>query len=158
MNYSLVKNTVIGEFEIAYKFTILFSLLQGMWTSMSYLSLLLLTITAFLTGLNLSLIAIKVRELGGFKNFHIAIGGSSLLGMAGSGCASCGLPILSLLGLSGSIVNIPFQGYFLSYVSIAILLVAFLNLLKSGKKNNCSLKTVRLASQASLTTKSVLEY
>ena len=62
------------------------------------------------------------------------VGGSSLLGIIGSGCASCGLPILAFLGLSGAIFYLPFQGLELSVLAIILLSVSLYSLTKQNAK------------------------
>jgi len=62
------------------------------------------------------------------------VGGSSLLGIVGSGCASCGLPILAFLGLSGAIFYLPFKGFELSVLAIILLSVSLYSLIKQSTK------------------------
>ncbi|MDP2838294.1 MAG: hypothetical protein Q8O53_03410 [Candidatus Moranbacteria bacterium] len=123
MNASLVKDTLFGIQSTSYKWNILIALLGGMWTAMSGLSLFLLTTVAMLTGLNLVLTLERIRSIRSSGKMHLAIGGSSILGIVGSGCASCGLPILALLGFGGA-AYLPFQGMELSLVAIAFLSVS----------------------------------
>ena len=60
MNFSLVKDTVFGDFPMAYKFNLLYALLGGMWTAMTRFSLVLLFLTAILTGINITLLALRL--------------------------------------------------------------------------------------------------
>ena len=94
MNGSLIIDTVIGEFSLQYKISLLLALLQGMWTSMSGIGIVVLLLTAFLTGANLTLLWQQISKIKSFKNLHFVVGGNSLFGLIGSGCAACGLPIL----------------------------------------------------------------
>lgn len=132
MNGSLIIDTVIGEFSLQYKISLLLALLQGMWTSMSGIGIVILLLTAFLTGANLTLLWQHVRTIKSFKNLHVVVGGNSLFGLIGSGCAVCGLPILSLLGLSGSILYLPFRGAELSYLAVILLFISFFLLTRSN--------------------------
>ena len=131
MNLRLVQATVFGSFSVIYKASLLFALLSGMWTAMSGMGLFLLFLTAILTGANLTLLARQIKLLRGVKNLHFIVGGNTLLGLAGSGCAACGLPVLSFLGLSGSILYLPFRGTELSYLAVILLSISFYILLKS---------------------------
>ena len=99
MNFSLVRNTILGNYPFSYKSKLLIELLGGMWTSMTRQGLSLLVITSILTGTNLALLVSRLKELKTQGKVSFVVGGSSLLGIVGSGCAACGLPILALLGL-----------------------------------------------------------
>ena len=131
MNYQLTKNTVLGNYPISYKWDILVALLQGLGTSMTKLALLLLIITAILTGINLTLVTLRLAALRSGGKLHFMVGGSSLIAIVTSGCAMCGLPILGLLGLSGSLIYLPFQGTELSVIAVLLLLITLYFMLVS---------------------------
>lgn len=140
MNGSLVEETVFGSFPISYKVSLLLALLQGMWTTMSGLALIVFMLTALLTGANLTLLWQKINVLRHMKGLHLVVGGNSLLGIVGSGCAACGLPVLSLLGLSGSLIYWPLHGAELSYVAVILLTGSFYLLIKkSAKAQKCDI-------------------
>lgn len=134
MNVRLLKFTLLGSFTLEYKVKLLIALLGGMWTAMSGFGLTMLIIVALLTGANLTLIAQRIIKLHSFGKLQLVAGGSSLLGFIGSGCAACGLPILALLGLSGSVIYLPFGGMELSVVSAALLLMSLYLMIKSDSK------------------------
>lgn len=143
MNAGLVKDAIFGAHSLSYKWNLLIALLAGMWTAMSRLSLVLLIIIAALTGLNLTLTVQRLRTLRSSGKIHLAVGGSSLLGIVGSGCASCGLPILALVGLSGAMVYLPFRGIELSIIAIALLGSSLYFLLKSrARKKICEVNNL----------------
>ncbi|MBI3232049.1 MAG: hypothetical protein HYZ51_03150 [Candidatus Doudnabacteria bacterium] len=123
MNFSLVKDTIFGDFPLSYKFRLLIALLGGMRTAMTKFSLFLLVLTAVLTGINLTLLALRLSVMRGNGKLHVMVGGSSILAIVSSGCAVCGLPILALLGLSGSIIYLPFHGTEISVVAVMLLLM-----------------------------------
>lgn len=139
MNSSLARNTFAGDYGLDYKIRILISLLQGMWTSMSGIGFFLLIVTALLTGANLSLLSLKIKSLKEQGNLRFVVGGSSLLGVVGSGCAACGLPILALLGLGGSVAYLPLKGMELSYLSVLLLLVSFYVLTRTNTQQSCNI-------------------
>lgn len=142
MNGSLVEETVFGSFPISYKVNLLLALLQGMWTTMTGVSLTIFILTALLTGANLALLWQKITVLRHAKGLHLVVGGNSLLGIVGSGCAACGLPVLSLLGLSGSLIYWPLHGAELSYISVILLAGSFYLLIeKSAKAQTCDINT-----------------
>ncbi len=136
MNFRLATDTISGNYPLTYKLSVSFSLLQGMWTSMSSIALTMLIITSFLTGANVTLILQRLFFLRKLGNLHIMVGGSTLLGLVAGGCASCGLPVIALLGLSGSVAYLPFRGSELSYIAVLLLSVSFFVLLKSNMREN----------------------
>lgn len=137
MNSSLVKSTFLGNYGFEYKIKIVAGLIYGMWTSMSTNGFFLLTLTSILTGVNISLLSQKIKDLKAQGNLRAIVGGSSLFGIIGAGCASCGLPILALLGLGGSIAYLPLRGMELSYISVILLLFSLYHLIKANNKNEC---------------------
>jgi len=140
MNIRLVQETIFGSFSVNYKVSLLFALLSGMWTAMSGSALILLLLTAVLTGANLTLLVRQIKVLRSAQNLHLVVGGNTLLGLVGSGCAACGLPVLSFLGLTGSVIYLPFRGTELSYLAVALLLISFYLLLKSVyEKEYCTI-------------------
>lgn len=144
MNGGLVKDTILGAYSLQYKINLLFALLQGMWTAMNGTGLLVLALTAILTGANLTLLWQRIRQIRSFNNLHFVVGGNSLLGIVGSGCAACGLPVLSLLGLSGSIIYLPFRGAELSYLAVLLLSISFFLLLRSSlEQQSCMIPVKR---------------
>ena len=131
MNWSLFKDTLLGSYSVVYKWEILTGLLQGLATSMTPFTLTLLILTAILTGINLTLVALRLRALRNDGKLHVMVGGSSLLAIVGSGCAMCGLPILSLLGLSGSLIYLPWHGTELSVIAVLLLVMTLYYMLLS---------------------------
>lgn len=146
MNGGLVKDTILGVYSLQYKINLLLALLQGMWTAMNGTGLLVLVLTALLTGANLTLLWQRIQQMGSFNNLHFVVGGNSFLGIVGSGCAACGLPVLSLLGLSGSVIYLPFRGAELSYLAVILLSISFFLLLRSFlEQQSCPIPAKRSA-------------
>ena len=144
MNFHLVRDTIVGNYPLSYKGELLFELLGGMWTSMTSMGLILLVISALLTGANLTLFVSRIKQLRTQGKIRLAIGGSSLLGIVGSGCTSCGLPVIALLGLGGSVALLPLRGAEISYVSILMLLISFYFLVKTGMQQSCQIERVTM--------------
>jgi len=141
MNFSLIKNTVFEENNLSFKLKILFYTAEGIFTSMNAIGIAMLVITAILSGLNIALILQRISLLRKLNRFNFAISGGSFLGIVSSGCASCGLPVVSLIGLSGSIVFLPFKGGELPYISISLLLLSLYFLVKNNKSvKECEVK------------------
>ena len=145
MNFKLVLDTLIGSFSTDYKINLMLALLGGMWTAMSGAGLVLLFLTAILTGANLTLLVRQLRVLQKAQDLHFVVGGNTLLGLVGSGCAACGLPVLSLLGLTGAIIYLPLRGAEISYLAVILLSISFYLLLKSVfQKEYCAIPTRKL--------------
>lgn len=134
MNPGLVIDTFVGNYTLMYKIKLLTALAYGMWTSMSVQALFILFLTALLAGANLAFLIQRIHFLTKAGSLHIMAGGSSLISLATSGCASCGLPILSLLGLTGILAYLPFHGYEVSYISLSLLLISLYFLIKTNSK------------------------
>lgn len=138
MNVRLLKFALLGSFSLEYKARLLVALVGGMWTAMSGFGLTMFIIVAVLTGANLTLVIERIIRLRSFGKLQFVAGGSSLLGFIGSGCAACGLPILALLGLGGSVIYLPFGGVELSVISAGLLLLSFYLMVKNySKKEVC---------------------
>jgi hypothetical protein len=129
-NYSLINQSYFGPHDLRYKFQISLALLEGLFTAMSGWSLVVLVAMSFLTGANMVLVYRNLRLNLAKQRVHMVFGLSSLLGTAGSGCASCGLPLLGLLGISGSVGHLPFKGAEVSLIALGLLLFSFVVLLK----------------------------
>lgn len=135
MNFRLIDQTIFGTFSLNYKFTLIYDLLGGFFTAMTPQSFLLSLVVAILTGINFVLLFDRVKLLGN-KKLKLVVGGSSLLGIIGSGCASCGMPLISLLGLSASIGYLPFRGLEVSMLAILILSISIFQLIKTYPNTN----------------------
>ncbi len=140
MNLGLVQDTLFGDHTFSYKINLLIALLGGMWTAMTGISLLILMTTALLTGANMTLMIRRLNTLKSAGKLHLVVGGSSLLGIVGSGCASCGLPVLSLLGITGSLTFLPFNGDEISVLSLILLSASLYFLLKTNNKISCEVR------------------
>lgn len=136
INFRLLQNTVFGYYSLNYKITILFSLVVGIFTSQSTISLILLFILALLTAINLVLVFKKIAILRRMKQLRLVTGGGILLGIAGSGCSVCGLSLISLLGLGGGVAGFPFLGYGIQYAGILLLLISIFFLTKNNNEDS----------------------
>lgn len=132
-NWSLVETTLFGGNSFAYIRNILWFLLVGIGSSMSAGSIGLLVIIALLTGFNLMLLIQRFQSIKASGGVHLIAGGGSLLALVGSGCASCGLPLLALIGLSGAVAYLPFGGMEVSFLALGLLMGSIIILLRSSR-------------------------
>ena len=132
LNYRLVFQTLVGNYPITYKLTLISNLLEGSWTAFSKVDFVLLILTSILVGLNILLIAKTIIKLESQKGrLSISVGGSAILGIVVAGCSSCGFSVLSLLGLSAALSFIPFGGMGLHLLAIILLLFSFFYALRA---------------------------
>ncbi len=138
MNASLVKVMIFNGSSVGSKLSFMFSLLGGMWTAMSATSLVTLVFVSLLTGANVALVAQKISVLrASGSGVSIIFGGGTILGIAGGGCVACGLPILSLFGISGSVAYLPYYGAEISWFAIILLSISLYSLLKTSPQKVC---------------------
>lgn len=125
LNYRLVFSTLIGDYPLTYKSTLIFNLLEGASTAFSKIDFVLLVITSILVGVNILLIIKTIIKLETQKKrLSFSVGGSAFLGIVVAGCSSCGFSIFSLLGLSASLTFVPFGGLGLHLLAIFLLLIS----------------------------------
>lgn len=137
MNASLVQDAIFGDHSWEYTRNILLVLLFGIGTAMSGVSIFLLSTIALLTGANVALLAERIRNIRHSGKTRATVGGGSLLGIVGGGCASCGLPVLALPGISGAIAYLPLQGMELSIIAIVLLSLSLFSLMRSRSGEVC---------------------
>ena len=106
------------------------SLIQGLWTSLSVTDFVLTMLTAVFVGANAALIIQTVSLLENRGKLHLSVGGATIFSLVATGCASCGLSFLSVLGLSASLSFLPFHGLELHIGSVVLLLLSALYMLK----------------------------
>jgi hypothetical protein len=103
------------------------------------IDIVLLAIIAILIGFNIQLISLKIKNLTKQKNLRLTYG-AGLLSIVGTGCATCGFSVLSVIGLGGVATLLPFGGIELSYITIVILSLSLWYNLKTMYAA-CKLKT-----------------
>ena len=113
----------------------LITLLSRLWASTTPIGFSMLIVVAFLTGLNSALLMKRFLLLGSLKSLHFVAGGGSVLGFVGTSCAMavCGLPVISVLGLGGSLTFLPLHGQEFSYIALLLLVVSLYFLLNKTK-------------------------
>ena len=113
-----------SNYSVASKFKIFYILLLGTFRTISTIDIILLLIIAVLFGMNLSLVIQKINFIRREKNLKITLG-TGLISLASAGCASCGLSIVSFIGIGGVLALLPFGGMELYLLSIVILAASF---------------------------------
>jgi len=140
LNYRLLYQTFIGNFPAVYKIKLFIILISGAWTSMNHFDFFLFVINALLVAINLLLIGKTISAFEHSEKVHVTFGGATLIGLATTGCTSCGFSLLSILGLSSSVSFLPFHGLELHIIAIALLLVSFFYMINQlHKAKYCTL-------------------
>lgn len=105
------------------------ALLIGGIQSMTTLSLIILIIISLLVGIVIMLIIFRMKtwRAAAFTESKASYFGT-LLGLAAPGCASCGIGVLSAIGLTSSLVYLPFKGVEIGVISILLLLFSIKSL------------------------------
>lgn len=143
MNLNFVSGVIQSSYPLGNKIYILASILKSSPQVMNWYEFTLLLVISVLTGLNFGLVLIQLLRIKQLKKVHVVASGSSILGIAGSGCVSCGLSVIALVGLGGSIAYLPFRGAELSYLSVFLLLITLLFFIKNGQ-NACKIRAKRV--------------
>ena len=139
MNRTLLLSTWEYPYPFRYKFDLSWALFRGLVTSNTPFDLTMLVLNALLTGANLFLVWIKVTQLHKFGTVTWFSLGGSVLGVLSAGCAACGLPIISLVGITSAGALAYFDNTFFLLLSFVLLLVSFYYLAKSIVINKCKI-------------------
>lgn len=133
-NFTLVHQIWLQDYSILLKIKIILFILIGSWETQSIVyENSIKAIIAILSGFNSALIIYFLQQLKRSRK-SLLLGSTSLFAIGFSGCAACGIPILSLLGLGSSIIYLPFQGQGLAYAALILLLISLVILLRTLKK------------------------
>lgn len=125
INYQNLFNFLLSNYDLFAKFKIITLLFIGSFQSIAGKDIILLIVTALLFGLNLELVLRKLKFIASQGSLHFTFG-AGLITLAATGCASCGLSIASIVGLSAVLASLPFGGIELYIISITILLISLL--------------------------------
>jgi hypothetical protein len=123
-----VRVVVLGQLSIQNRVTVLLAMYPFLGTSFTLSTALLITVISLLIGIDVALITFHFREQGissrtGTSGTVGTVG--ALLGALGAGCVVCGTSLLtgllSLIGVSGGILILPFEG--LEFAIVAVVFV-----------------------------------
>ncbi len=129
LNVPLVADLVVGgTLPLANRLAILLELYPFVGTSFGTAQSVLLVVVGLLTGVDVSMAAYHFREHG----VSLRQGGTSaagvLLGTLGAGCAACGsavlLGLLSLLGVTTSLLFLPLDGLEFALGAVVVLVLS----------------------------------
>lgn len=114
-----------SNYSILSTFRIFIVLILGTFRTISTIDTILLLTISVLFGMNFTLVIQKINFIKRGKNLKITLG-AGIVSLASAGCASCGLSIVSLIGIGSSLALLPFGGLELYFLSIVILTASFI--------------------------------
>lgn len=132
LNYQLIAHIIAAGFPLLSILSLVGSLLLGSFTTMSAepLTLCAFLLNAALVGLNLVLVVKAFRGLEKGKRIYVSLGGTTLFALVTAGCTSCGISLLSVLGLSATLAFLPFHGAELRIISLVLLTLSAFYVIK----------------------------
>lgn len=144
LNVPLVSNTLSLPISLESKIEILLSLYPFVGSAFTPLQGGLLVVVAVALGINVAMVTYHFREHG----LSLQQGGTSavgaVLGALGAGCAACGsailLGLLSLVGISTSLLWLPLDGLEFAVLALGVVLLSTYWLadgMRGGEINGC---------------------
>tara|TARA_Y100000310_G_scaffold71983_1_gene67922 strand:- start:2888 stop:3442 length:555 start_codon:yes stop_codon:yes gene_type:complete len=125
VNLDFITHTITSDYALTEKLGVLVSLFGGIASTNTELTLFSLIIVGILAGINTSFILHKYhleKKIQKSTGLMGALG--TFAGIFAGGCASCALSVAALLGVTGGLTFLPFQGFELTIIGIAILFVS----------------------------------
>lgn len=137
----IMMQTWSGNFPLSYKFSLSWALLQGFQTLLSPVDKALLIITALLVGINFTLAFSNMQKIKQRGTLSLSLGGASIIGLAATGCTTCGISLFALFGLSAAVSTLPFHGLELHIVALCLLIISLGYMIKKlHEEVYCSVK------------------
>ncbi len=138
-NFSLLEAFLFSQSQsFLSKIQFLGSMYGLVWSGHTFYSLAVASCIAVLSGINIALLTFYIKRVQtatkGKKRASVASIGGLFLGVFGVGCAACGSVILtallSLFGVGGLLLLLPFKGAEFGIIAIIILLFSCYTLVK----------------------------
>ena len=132
LNYKLLATIIFQHFPLLTFLSLVASLFLGSFTSMTSepLTLTIFFVQALLVGVNILLLSKSIAGIRGKGKVHISLSGATIFSVVTAGCTSCGLSLLSVIGLSATLTFLPFHGAELRIISLGLLLASSFYMLK----------------------------
>lgn len=124
-----------------FSFSLLFSLIYGLWTTFTPLALLFLIITSLLGGI---VIAFSIFLIHRQLAVQASVGAPSILiSILAPACPSCALGLLGLFGIGGVLAFLPLKGFEFALIGIGLLLISINYLSAKIISTVCEVKNKR---------------
>jgi len=130
INFANILNFTFNDYPFITKITIISRLIFGAFTTISDRDIFMILLISTLFGVNLSLVLEKFKFIKKQNNLKITFG-AGIISIASAGCASCGLSLVSLVGLGGALAILPFGGFELYILAAGILFASIIYNLNS---------------------------
>lgn len=128
LNYKSYLSFLTSDYAFGIKIKILWLISIGSFSAVEFRDVVFLFIAAILFGVNMELVSRKIKLMAKMGSLRLTIG-AGIVSLAATGCASCGLSLASLVGLTGVVALLPFGGLELYLFSIVLLIgMLFYNL------------------------------
>lgn len=131
LNYQFAIFMLTQHISIMQKAYAVYVILQGLFTAYSVTDIIFMLLTGLLVGINIVFLVKTARRIKrSSKKLKLAVGGTGFIGLFSSGCASCGLSLASVLGVSTGIGSLPFGDTMVYAVTIVIMFYSMYVMLK----------------------------
>lgn len=142
VNYRLISSFVFGNNLIFYKLSLLKELIIGARSALGDRDFIILIFSSVLVAANTLLLFKTLKELKKERGkLSLTMGGTIILGISVAGSCSCGFSLLSVLGITGALSFLPFDGLGIHIIVIALLIFSFFySLVNFHKKVACKIK------------------
>jgi len=106
-----------------------------------YLALSLMILVSVLSGIDLSMIIFKFKEMNpGGNPKELGTIGASAIAAFGAGCPACATSLLSLLGVAGGLAILPFKGVEITSLSAILLTISLLYISRGINAKTCKVR------------------
>ena len=123
LNLQLIFDSISPSYTFIDRVMLVFNLLGGIFTNNTAIGIALMIAASLLAGINVALLAFKLKKLRSANCKESGLGaGGTIASILASGCSSCGISILSLIGIAGALTFLPFRGLEIGAGGIIILL------------------------------------
>lgn len=142
INYRFLLATIFNPNSLSYKTDITYKLIVGAYYALGSLDFTLVVITSVLVAANFLILIKTLKGLRkGKGKLTLTVGGSTVLGVLVAGSCACGFSVLSLLGLTGALSFLPFEGVLIHILIISLLSFSlFYSLRTYHKEVVCKIK------------------
>ncbi|HVT01532.1 MAG TPA: hypothetical protein VHE53_04880 [Patescibacteria group bacterium] len=118
------------NYPLLVKTKLIFIYIGGTFQSITDIDIIFLTLISVLFGANLTLVLAKLKFVRKQNNLRLTFG-AGIISIAAAGCATCGLSLMSIIGLAGVLAILPLHGIEFYILAVIILILSFIYNLNS---------------------------
>ena len=134
-DFSSIITLFVGNLPLILKIKVFSTLLLEFPITLPPANVVIILLNAIITGVTAALVIERIALLKKMGNIHVVTGGSWMLAIVSGGCVSCGLPVLSLFGLTGILLYLPFRGEEIPYITCGLLCISLFLLVRQRRKD-----------------------